>query len=539
MRTGSARWIAASRWAMVFGLSIGLCACRKPGGAASGRGVPSLGKRIGEGPAADLRLTGDRKYATYLANPKKPRLEGIPPPMRIGALHTVALGSDSPRKLGEGITNVPGGYLFSPDSHWVVYLAGYNAANQSGELYAAELANPASTPVRLGQSVSYSLVSPDSRWVALVDSGILKLGTLPQGPFREVGGEVATAQFSPDSRFLIYQRKLSAGAALMATRVDLGKSWRLAEQVGDYQPGPDSRSVVFARHAEGSPDKYDLFLTGLALPTPGSKSAEVALPAKRLGSETGFFSFSPDGKWLGWIEGKKSEGAGQVMLAKSDGTAVRKIGDLATDFSFAPDSTAVAYLDSYSDAARAGVIAVTTLPEGKPRRIGNRVPNFSWGADGRFLAFLSRFVKPVYSVDLMLYPLAEEKPFKVNTGVFGYGFSPHNRHLFLRTNCIRDGRACDLYQLDLDKLKEPPKKILEGIYTFKASDDEQRLLVTYARVDLEAFDVAVYNLRTGERRTIDQRILLPPMFTTSDGTQVIYLVTDPSRAGLYVADRLP
>src|ERR1700682_4672746 len=106
------------------------------------------------------------------------------------------------------------------------------------------------------------------------------------------------------------------------------------------------------------------------------------------------------------------------MVAKADGTAARKIGDLATDFSFAPDSTAVAYLDSYSDAARAGVIAVTKLPEGIPRRIGNRVPNFSWGADGRFLAFLSRFVKPVYSVDLMLYALAEEKPFKVNTGVF-------------------------------------------------------------------------------------------------------------------------
>src|SRR5260370_33104338 len=111
---------------------------------------------------------------------------------------------------------------------------------------------------------------------------------------------------------------------------------------------------------------------------------------------------------------------------------------------------------------------------------------------------------------MMLYPAAEEKPFKVNSGVFGYGVSPHNRDLFLRTNCIRDGRACDLYQLDLDQLKEPPKKILEGIYTFKASDDGQRLLVTYARVDLDAFDVAVYNLRTGERRAVDHRIRLRP-----------------------------
>jgi hypothetical protein len=167
------------------------------------------------------------------------------------------------------------------------------------------------------------------------------------------------------------------------------------------------------------------------------------------------------------------------------------------------------------------------------------VPNFTWGADGKYLAFLSRFTKPVYSVDLMLYLAGEESAFKSHQGVFGYGFSPKNRFLFFRSNCIRDGRACDLYQLDLANPKTGGKKIVEGIYTFKSSDDEQRLLVTYARVDVEAFDVAVYNLKTMERRTLARQIQLPTYFAASDGSKVVYMVSERKNAGVYLADQVP
>ena len=83
------------------------------------------------------------------------------------------------------------------------------------------------------------------------------------------------------------------------------------------------------------------------------------------------------------------------------------------------------------------------------------------------------------------------------------------------------------------------KKILEGIYTFKCSDDEGRLVVSYARVDVQAFDLAVYNLKSGQRRTLAREIQLPPLFAAGDGSKLIYLAGNKRQAGVYLADQLP
>lgn len=505
-----------------------LSGCRK-GEAARGPSLEPAGSPLSSGAAADLRLTPDQKYATYLLEPQKPRLTGVPPLMVLGALYASSLEQKQARKLGDGVTNVPGGYLFSPDSRWVLFLIGYNASQQTGALHAAELGSN-QRPIELGNAVSYFVVSPDSNWVALVDNGVLRVGRLASGPFRSLAGEVANAQFSPNSRWLVYRRKLAAGAALLLAELGSDRVWQVGGPVGDYLVAPDSHFVAFAQRSGPGQGGYDLFLANVG---------PEKLPPKRLARRSGFFAFSPDGRWLGWVQEMNQENAGDLYIGAVNGGAGRKIGAKVVDFSFAPDSSAVAYLDSYTDAARAGILAMTALPDGKTRRLGNRVPNFSWGADGKYLAFLSRFTKPVYSVDLMLYLAGEESAFKAHQGVFGYGFSPKNRFLFFRSNCIREGRACDLYQLDLANPKAEAKKILEGIYTFKSSDDEQRLLVTYARVDLEAFDVAVYNLKTMERRTLARQIQLPTYFAATDGSKVIYMVGERKNAGVFLADQVP
>jgi hypothetical protein len=351
-----------------------------------------------------------------------------------------------------------------------------------------------------------------------------------------VGGEVSIAQFSPNSRFLLYRRKLSAGASLLLTELENGRVWKLGDQVGDYAIAADSRAASFAQTGSSGPGTYDLFLSSLAPVEAGGSGKEAVLAGRRVAARSGFFGFSPNGHWLAWVENKNQENAGDLYVAPTQAGLGRKIGAKVVDFSFAPDSNAITYLDSYTNDARAGILAVTGLPDGKPRHLGNRVPNFSWSGDGKHLAFLSRFVKPVYSVDLMLYPFGEEKASKVHPGVFGYGFSPQNRYLFFRSSCIRDGRACDLYQLELNQPQAQPKKILEGIYSFKASETEDRLLVTYARVDVEAFDVGVCNPKTGERKTLAQQIQLPALFAARDGSKVAYLVTERKRAGVYLAE---
>lgn len=525
---------AAAALALVFaGCSQGEAqgASGSGGGSLSSaaHGVAGVGKSLAPGSAADLRVTPDGRYALFLTAAKKPTLQGVPPQMLVGELYAVPLAGGAPRKLGSGVTNMPGGYLFSPDSRWVLFLTGYNASSQEGALEAIDLTDPKSEPIPLGKSVTYMLPSPDSKWLAFVDGGVLRVGELAKGPFVDVGGEVSTAQFSPDNAMLIFKRRLSAASGLAAVPVGQWKAVKkLADEVGDYAFSADSKRVAFTVRSEAVRGTYDLFL-----------ATAPKMEPKRVAVGTGVFAFSPDSKWLARTEGQKPELLGSLFVGPSDGSPGRKLGEKVLEVAFAPDSTAVAYLEKYDITARAGSLGVARLPDGEPKKVGTRVPNFLWGADGRFVAFLSRFTKPIYSVDLMLYPVGEEQAFKVNPGVFGYGFTPGNERLLYRTNCIREGRACDLFGLDLSKPKEPAKKLVEGIYSFKSSEGAERLLVSYARIDSQLFDVAAYNLKTGERKTLEQSISLPALFAAKDGSKVAYVVSDRDRPGVYVAEQVP
>jgi hypothetical protein len=509
---------------------VALGGCSKPkGGSGGGQAVGGMGKALVTGVAVDLRVTPDGKFAAFLLEAEKPRLEGIPPQMMLGELNVAPTGGGAPRKLGTGVTNVPGGYFLSADSRWALYLAGYNAASQSGELFAADLANPAGERQRLGGNVSYMLLSADSKQVAFVDQAVLKVGALPAGPFKDVAGEVSTAQFSPDGKTLYFKRRLTAAGGLYF--VDLGKTdapKKLADQVGDFAISPDSMNVAFAQRSEVVRSTYDLLF-----------ARQPDMKPTKLATGTGGFAFSPDGKWLARTEGSRPELIGDLFVGPASGGPGEKAGVRVQEFSFAPDSAAIAMLELYDISARAGLLTVARAPDWKGKRVGDRCPNFTWGADGKYVAFLSRFLKPDYSVDLMLYTLGDDAAVKVNRGVFGYGFGPKNAFLVFRSNCIREGRACDLLQLDLAKPKEPPKKLVEGIYSFKMAESGDRLLLSYARTQGELFDAAVYNLKTGERKTIEQGVRLPAMFLDDAGTKVAYIVLERSRAGVYVADPVP
>src|SRR5439155_18748371 len=101
--------------------------------------IGGIGQRIAGGLATDLRVSPDGKFAAYLKEASKPRLEGVPPTMRVGELHVVPTAGGEPKKVGNGVSNFPGGYLFTPDSKWVLLLVGFNASSQLGQLEIAPL----------------------------------------------------------------------------------------------------------------------------------------------------------------------------------------------------------------------------------------------------------------------------------------------------------------------------------------------------------------------------------------------------------------
>jgi hypothetical protein len=500
--------------------------------ASAGQGGPGAkGDMLAPGRAADLRVSPDGRFVTFLLNAKKPPIDGIPPKMLLGELHAAPVAGSAPRALGGGVTNDVGGLLFTQDSKHLLFLTGFDAASRSGALHVYAFGTPDAEPVKLGTTVTYMVPSPDGTQLAFVDSGLLRVGPLPAGPFRDVAGEVATAQFTPDGKTLLFKRKLTAAGGLAAVALDKPDAApvKLADQVGEYQVASDGKRVAWQARSESVRGMYDLYVAELP-----------ALKGKRVATGSQAFSFSPDAKWLARTDGGKPELRGDLVVGPASGEGGRKVGTRVEEFAFSPDSTALGFLDSYDLTARAGLMGVVALPDGEPRKVGSRVPNFTWGSDGKHVAFLSRFLKPIYSVDLMLYPLGAEQAVKVHPGVFGYGFTPGNGEVVFRTNCIREGRACDFKALPLPQQeKGEPQTWLQGIFSYKFSHDGQRTLVTSARMDSDTYDVAVYDRRTQVRKTLDERVQIPAYFAGKDDSRVVYLVTQGPRPGVYSAPATP
>jgi dipeptidyl aminopeptidase/acylaminoacyl peptidase len=504
--------------------------------------VGGLGRRLVAGAAANLRLSRDGAWATFLKNPGRPSLDGVNPDSvnpksAVGELVAVSLGDGASRTLARAVSNRPGAVLFSPDGRWLLYLTDFDLAAGSGTLMTQKLGD-AGEPEARGRSVSFVTVSSDGRFFAFIDGGVLRLAPLERASTaRPVATDVSTAKFSLGGTELVALRRAAAGGGLLVVRTAAGSSVRtLAERVADYELAPDGQRVAFTEASPVARDVWDLWVS----PLEGGKPLKVA-------SGVGLYAFSPEGRWLGRIEGKRNAlgrvVVGALVIGPASGAEGRPVGEKVGRFSFAPDGSALWALDGYNEQHDRGTLLYVELPERKVRTLSERTHSGEWGKDGRFLAFNVEVIQPLPSMDLYLYVHGEEKPFRVKEGVYGFGIAPGDLLLF-RSDCLRQSqreqpRACWLNELELARPRQPPKQILEGIYSFKASENGERILVSYARMDADSYDTAVYNRRTGERKTLDTFTLLPALFADSDGKRVVYLVSDKDRSGLYLCDQGP
>ena len=523
----------AASWA-VLGVAALACATA---GCSKGSGQPAqaekplvggLGKRLAAGPVADLKLTKDGAYATFLRNPKRPAIQGVSPLMALGELGVASLKDGVVRFVGQGVSNRPGSVLFSPDSTWLLFVDGYNAAAESGTLHTFQLGTSGEPELR-GRAVSFVSVSPTGKAFAFVDGGVLRVAPLqPGSAARAVATEVSTAQFTPDGALLLVHHRASAGGALERVPVEGNRpAVQLGESVGDWTLSPDGKRVAFAVKSTKVRDGRDLWVAAL----PDGKPARVVVG-------TGPFAFSPDGAQLARIEREKASSIGNLVVGPSTGGTGRAVAERVGDFSFAPDGKAIAALANYDEQQRWGRLTYAPLPDGAPVELGKRVTTWIWSPDDRHLAFNLRVFQPLPSVDLWLYARGKPAASAVMANVYGYDFGPGGT-LYLRSECIREARACTLERLDPSVPDGKPTPVLEGIFGFRPSEAGNRMLVTYARTDAETFDVAVLNLKTNVRVTLEERILLPALFADPEGSKVVYLVSQGERSGLYLCDKVP
>jgi len=519
-----------------------LVGCQKTPTQAAKPLVGGLGRRLVPGAAGDLRLSRDGAWATFLRNPVRASQDGVNPESinprsAMGELVAVSLASGQSRSLSRRVFNRPGASLFSPDGRWLLFLTDFDLATGAGTLMTQRL-DVAGEPEARGHAVSFVTVSPDGRYLAFIDAGVLKLSLLEAGSTaRAVVGDVSTAKFALGGSHLLALRRAAAGGALLDVRTsENAAGTKLAERVADYELSSDGRHLAFTRASNVASDVWDLFVTALDGAAPVKAAAGV-----------GLYGFSPDGRWLGRIEGKRNAlgrvVVGELMVGPASGGEAKPVGSKVGRFGFSSDGAALWALDLYNEQHDRGTLLYVELPDRKVRTLAERAHTGEWGKDGRFLAFNVEIIQPLPSMDLYLYIRGETAAFRVKEGVYGFGIVPGDLLLF-RSECLRQSqrdqpRACWLSELDLSRPHEAPKQILEGVFSFKASETGERILVSYARLDADTYDIAVYNRRTQERKTLDTFVLLPALFVEPSGKKVVYLVSEKDRSGLYLSDQGP
>lgn len=505
--------------------------------------LPVLGQRRLEGEAQELRASPDGEVLTVLLEAVHPPIQGVPPPMRLGTLWATPSKGGPPRKLGRGVTNMAGGWLHTSNSRWILYNAEWDPTRQRGELFVQDGKKLDAEVQRISPRVSYFVPSDDGTQLAFIEAGVLHVGALPAGPFRQVAGEASTADFSADGRYVYFKRKFTSAGGLYQVdlKVERPEPKRLIDHVTDYTVLRSGKHVVVSARATPADRTFQLHVFDVG-----------TLKSRKLSDDAHRYRVSRDGKYLAWRDNVPGPDKGALFLVTLPDGKARELGANVADFDFSPDGTRFVYRDNYIELAlggrdasqmdkklveRVGDLTVIEMPDGKPKLLVRQCPNFLFAPGGSALAFTARIDRPEVTRRLYLYPTGSTEPFALKDWLYEYQFASTGDVLYFRSDCLREGRACDLNSISAKATKDDkPKKEVEATFGFRLSADGKRALLAFAHLTDQTFDLAQRNLETGEQRIIDQYVEWPALLL-ADGS-VAYLVHEKSRPGVYVADSL-
>jgi hypothetical protein len=511
-------------------LSAGACRSREQNAAPSG-----LGARLHGGAFRGLAPSPDGANLAFLDGCEEIRnAQFLPPRTARCDLRIVPAAGGPAVRVAAGVTTLPQGVSWRPDGKALVAMADYDHVAASATLVLWE-GGAART---LADGVTFHGFGKHGE-LGFVAGGRLSVMLPDDAAPRAVAGAERVASFdiaplalaacrdggAPRVR-LVARRAANAGGELLSAGCALDRAEPLERgQVGDYG---------FARSGEGllyTVQRKDGAVLRLV---PTARGAAV-----ELGTGVRTFAFGPDGRTVAFVGDVVPGKQGNLHVGgfgRKDAVLARDVGE----FRWAAAAPRLAWLERYDPRVRAGTLGAGG-PDLAPRPIATNVSDIELSPDGAHVAFLQHTTRGGYSVDLGLAhldPASASTAAPVAAGAFGFAFSPDGRWLYYRTRCVRNAEACDLERIPAAGLAPggKPERIAEGVKSFEFDPrDPGRLLLGWQRADLVALDIGVWE--QGKLSRVDTAVLPgSASFLGPDSRRLAYVVVQPKREGLYVAE---
>ncbi len=518
--------------ALAVAILLGTAACA-PG--KSKDASAGLGRRVHAGPVRALLPSPDGAALAFLEGCQEAKAPYLPPQTARCDLRVMPAAGGEAAKVAAGVTTLPHGVAWSADGNALVALSDYDHASASGTL--ALWRDGSARP--LAEGVTFHGFGAHAE-LGFVSGGKLSVMLPGDAAPRAVAGadQVASFDFSP-VEFpacgykggvlvrLVARRSYAAGGQLLVAACDMREARPFERrQVGEY--GFARASPYFAYTVQGK--------EGASLRLVQTVESLVALDLAR-GARS--FAFGPDGRTVAFVSDAVPGKQGDLHLGapgRKDLVLAREVGE----FRWAGAAARIAWLERYDPRIRAGTLGAGG-PDLPPRTFAENVSDFELSPDGRHVAFLQHTTRGGYSVDLGVARVdapAGARPSAVAQGAFGFAFSPDGSWLYYRTRCVRNAEACDLERVPAAGLAPgaKPEAIATGVKSFEfAPSDPGRLLLGWQRMDMVALDVAVWE--KGKLTAIDTAVQPgSARFLGPDSRRVAYVVANPRRAGVYVAE---
>lgn len=501
-------------------LALGACKTAEP------PPYQGKGRVVSQGPAREVIASPDGSAIAWLADPAQAKERGVNAPDHVYVGRATYSTGGDPIVLGEGVATILGTFFFSPTGDHVGALTQWLFKKGEGTLVVGSTRGGGVRTV--APKVSFFAFSRDGKWLGYVTDGRLRIEPADGGEAVEIAEEVATFEFSPDARWVLARKRTVAGGHLLLAPRDGQMAARpLASRVNEYKWSPDGGKIAYtARSEEGG---SDLFL------------AKVDGTPRRVGKGVPSFSFSPGGKHLAFVgDTSPRKQFGDLFVLPEGAQEATKVGETVTEFAFSPNDARIAWLDQYRAENRGGTLKWKEVGKEEIHELAHNVPSFLFSPDGRNLAYIQRVLQPVFSVDLFLARLGGKEPetFTIAKGVFGYSFTRDSRRLFLRTECVRSGRVCELYSVEVADPASTVTKVAGRIHTYELDPvDESVLMLTYARVDGDALDLGVAPADGSAGAIMLDRMVIPgTKLLGGTAPRIAYAVLEKDRMGVYLAD---